>query len=128
MDGYLNRGFAHWEEVDKKYWEKRGIEVAASDDYWSDKIGVAEISEGMVKLQHALIAAGTACKDEYGRRCEEGNMILSGGLYHNYVKTYNTPYHQDLLENWGETCSIGCILSAYLTKPPPLPQNNLLRT
>jgi len=117
VDGYLNRGFvgnlqlkstSHWEEVDKQYWEKRGIEVAASDDYWSDKIAVACISEGMVKLQRALIAAGTACKDEYGRRCEEGNVILSGGLYENYMKTsYNTPYHEDLLENWGEyTCSI----------------------
>jgi len=140
VDGYLNRGFvgnlqlkptSHWEEVDKKYWEKRGIEVAASDDYWSDKIAVACISEGMVKLQHALVKAGTACKDEYGRRCESGHVILFGGLYENYMKTsYNTPYHEDLLENWGEFVLLACIniLSVYLSKPSPLPQNNLLRT
>ena len=109
---YTNRGMvgnlqlkstSHWEEVDKKYWESVGIEVAEGYRYSTEKIGLACINEGMVKLQHALIAAGTACKDKYGRRCEDGNVILCGGLYENYMKTsYITPYHEDLLENWGE--------------------------
>lgn len=114
VDGYLNRGFvgnlqlkstSHWEEVDKKYWESVGIEVAEGYGYSSEKIGLPCICEGMVNLQHALVKAGTACKDEYGRRCEEGNAILLGGLYQNYMKSsYITPYHEDLLPNFGKQC------------------------
>jgi len=97
---------SHWRNVDRQYWiENCGMEAGLL--YGVDRV--------MVRLQHALVAAG---------KCKGGNMILAGEL-HRWgfakrdrctLKEYKrSPYHEDLLENWGKYTSSILILCICLT-------------
>ena len=85
---------SHWNKIDSQYWKKCGVE--GRDMY--------EVNDAMVRFQHTLLAAG---------KCKGGNLILAGdrqlyrwGFYKRdrcTLKEYKrTPYHEDLLENWGK--------------------------
>ena len=84
---------SHWRNIDRQYWiETCGMEARLL-------YGVERV---MVRLQHALVAAG---------KCKSGNMILAGEFHgwgfrkrdrRTLKEFYRTPYHEDLLENWGK--------------------------
>ena len=86
---------SHWQNIDNQHWVET-CEIEEGTYYYYRK------NTALVRLQHALVAAG---------KCEEGNMILAGELYKEVYnsrwiqterKYFRTPYHKDLLENYGE--------------------------
>jgi len=119
-NSYLNRGMvgklpvkkmSHWRNIDTQYWtDNCDLELQPTCGYgWRrSELEKCNIEVGMVRLQHALVAAG---------KCEDSKMIVAGELTREYYKKrhqidhYRCPCHEDLLENWGKyTCSIGmCI-------------------
>jgi len=104
--------FAHWDDkINRKYCTDRGVPLYEQQgNYWDrsyvssykDKRSSTDsVKRAMVSLQRSLFKAA---------KCEGNNMILTGELYKRYwnnkdkqVKEYyRTPFHNDLLENWGK--------------------------
>lgn len=89
---------SHWQKIDRQYWQKCGVETGYGEPY----AYYFSVKHVMVRLQHALVAAG---------KCKGGNMILAGELHGwgfrrrdrgTLKEFYRCPYHEDLLENWGK--------------------------
>lgn len=112
--GPLNRGkvgelnvktTSHWERIEREYWSSTcDLEIY---NRWDDRgVCLWEISQAMVRVQHALVDAADCEDDEVLDK-----VVLIGELYSEYYKGrcvkehYRCPYHEDLLPNWGK-----CIL------------------
>ena len=115
FDYYMNSGMvgkfqvkktSHWEKVDRQYWKNCGVQ---------DRERNYQVCRSLVRLQHALVAAG---------KCKDSNMILAGELTREiwkrdrcWKKEYRrTPYHEDLLENWGKYSSSIMVLHTSVLK------------
>lgn len=86
----------HWRGVDDNYWETVGIPVHIGPYqhyWWRSKVSKYTVYNSMVRFQHKLVDAA---------RCGDNNMILIGGLHNWRPSKYHTPWHPDLLENWGK--------------------------
>ena len=119
---YMNRGMvgklpvkkmSHWRNIDTQYWTNNcGLELHHNWGYGWRRSGLEKcnIEVGMVRLQHALVAAG---------KCKGGNMLLAGELTREYYKKrqqidhYRCPYHEDLLENWGKYSCFNWYFACY---------------
>jgi len=117
---------SHWRNIDTQYWtDNCNLELQPTWGYgygWRDRkqLQKCNVEVGMVRLQHALVAAG---------KCKGGKMNLAGELTREYWKKrqeidyYRCPYHEDLLENWGKhsfvllVCMFA-IVFVYLTDSP----------
>lgn len=101
------KAFNHWDDkIDSSFCADRGITVLQGN-YWHQtykdkRASLHNVKSAMVSLQRSLFKAAT---------CEGNNMTLTGELFKRYwnnkdkqVKEYyRTPFHEDLLENWGKT-------------------------
>jgi len=105
--------YNHWNsKIDLQFCTDHGITIFPeqtvswwSRSYirsWKDKRidSVHDVRRAVVSLQRSLVKAA---------KCEGNNMILTGKLYKEWsnkderVKEYyRTPFHDDLLENWGK--------------------------
>jgi len=104
--------FSHWDDkINRKYCTERGIPLYEQQgNYWDrsyvscykdKRSDVHDVKTAMVALQRSLFKAA---------KCEDNNLILTGELYKRYYNNkdkqvkeyYRTPFHDDLLENWGK--------------------------
>ena len=95
----------HWEKIDRDYWSSScGLDIRPRNVY-DNRLGICEVYQGMVRLQHALVDAVECEEDEV-----LDEVVLKGELYRDYyyrdrrLKDYNhrCPYHEDILPNWGK--------------------------
>ena len=100
------KAFNHWDDkIDSSFCADRGITVLQGN-YWhhtykDKRASLHNVKSAMVSLQRSLFKAA---------KCEGNNMTLTGELFKRYwnnkdkqVKEYyRTPFHDDLLENWGK--------------------------
>jgi len=93
---------AHWRDNVSIDWWRYGCDLNIVPENWRDsRLDMWSVQEGMVRLQHALVAAG---------KCKGNNMVLVGELFSVYYKSgyrkfkeyYRCPYHLDILPNWGK--------------------------
>lgn len=91
---------AHWRDNVSIDWWRYGCDLNIVPENWRDsRLDMWSVQEGMVRLQHALVAAG---------KCKGRNMSLVGELFSVYYKSgyrkfkeyYRCPYHLDILPNW----------------------------
>ena len=107
---WMNRGMVgklqvkstnHWRSIDDEYWTSKGIRIFTGNWYderqwWRTKVSKSNILNSMVKLQHKLVDAA---------KCNDHDMILSGGIQQWCLDddfNYKTPFHPDLLPNYGK--------------------------
>ena len=116
----------HWtSKIDLQFCTDHGITIRPeqtvswwSRSYlheWKDKriSDVHDVRTSMVNLQRSLVIRA---------KCGNNNMILTGDLYKQWwnkderVKEYyRTPFHDDILENWGKILRYECIVYVNLT-------------
>ena len=102
------KAFNHWDDkIDRKYCTDRGIALFQNDgnyylySYKDKRANLHDVKSAMVDLQRSLFKAA---------KCEGNNMTLTGALFKRYYNNkdkqvkeyYRTPFHDDLLENWGK--------------------------
>ena len=87
---------SHWRNIDTQYWTNNcDLELHHNWGYGWRRSGLEKcnIEVGMVRLQHALVAAG---------KCKDGNISLAGELHgwgfrrrdrSTLKQYYRTPYH-----------------------------------
>jgi len=91
-----DRGITMFPQQQGNYWDRSYIRS------WKDKRPrLYDVKTAMVALQRSLFKAA---------KCEGNNMTLTGELFKKWwnkkdkqVKEYyRTPFHDDILENWGK--------------------------
>ena len=112
---------SHWNsKIDLQFCTDNGITIRPeqtvswwSRSYlrsWKDKrIGnVHNVRTAVVDLQRSLV---------YSAKCRKNKMVLTGELFKQWWNKdmkvreyYRTPFHDDLLENWGKRWFMICIL------------------